>query len=67
MNLYGLTLTEATVATIMSEGHTSEEVAQEMNIKKNTVRAHIRSLFAKLGVSRQSMLVSVVLNSLATT
>lgn len=44
-----------------------DEVAEELEIKKNTVRAHLRSIFAKTGVTQQSMLVSLVLTSLAST
>lgn len=67
MNLYQLTMSEATIAILLAEGHTTDEVAQELNIKKNTVRAHLRSMFVKLGVTQQSMLVSQVLTSLAST
>lgn len=67
IKLYQLTPSQATVAILLSEGKTSEEVAEELDIKKNTVRAHMRALFAKTGVSQQSMLVSLVLKSLATT
>lgn len=67
MNLYQLTMSEATIAILLAEGHTTDEVAQELDIKKNTVRAHLRSMFVKLGVTQQSMLVSHVLTSLAST
>jgi len=67
MNLYHLTLSEATIAILLSEGNTMDEVAEELEIKKNTVRAHLRSIFAKTGVTQQSMLVSLVLTSLAST
>ncbi|NIB42923.1 helix-turn-helix transcriptional regulator [Pseudomaricurvus alkylphenolicus] len=67
MNLYQLTLSEATIAILLSEGNTMDDVAEELDIKKNTVRAHLRSIFAKTGVTQQSMLVSLVLTSLAST
>ncbi len=65
MNLYQLTLSEATIAILLSEGNTMDDVAEELDVKKNTVRAHLRSIFAKTGVTQQSMLVSLVLTSLA--
>ncbi|MGH1373624.1 MAG: helix-turn-helix transcriptional regulator [Cellvibrionaceae bacterium] len=65
MNLYQLTLSEATIAILLSEGNTMDDVAEELEVKKNTVRAHLRSIFAKTGVTQQSMLVSLVLTSLA--
>ena len=67
MDLYQLTLSEATIAILLAEGHTTDEVAEELDIKKNTVRAHLRAMFAKTGVTQQSMLVSLVLTSLAST
>lgn len=67
MNLYQLTMSEATIAILLAEGHTTDEVANELNIKKNTVRAHLRSMFVKMGVTQQSMLVTLVLTSLAST
>ncbi|GAB3114438.1 hypothetical protein G8770_15180 [Aestuariicella hydrocarbonica] len=65
MNLYNLTLSEATIAILMAEGYTTEAVCEELDIKKNTVRAHLRAMYAKTGVTQQSLLVSLVLNSLA--
>lgn len=67
MNLYQLTMSEATIAILLAEGHNTDEVANELNIKKNTVRAHLRSMFVKMGVTQQSMLVTLVLTSLAST
>ena len=65
MDLYQLTMSEATIAILLAEGHTTDEVANELDIKKNTVRAHLRSMFVKMGVTQQSMLVTLVLTSLA--
>lgn len=65
MHLYGLTLSEATLAIILAEGKTMDEAAADLGITKNTARAHLRAIFAKTGVTQQSMLVSMVLKSLA--
>lgn len=65
MTLYHLTLTEATLTILLAEGKTLDEVSQELNIARNTARAHLRSIFSKTGVTQQSMLVSLVLKSLA--
>lgn len=67
MNLYQLTMSEATIAILLAEGNSTDEVAEELDIKKNTVRAHLRSMFVKMGVTQQSMLVTLVLTSLAST
>jgi len=66
MDLYHLTATQAALVKLLAEGKTLEDVAQELNIKTSTARAHLRSIFAKTGVSQQSKLVSLVLKSLAT-
>jgi DNA-directed RNA polymerase subunit F len=36
-----------------------------LNIKRNTARAHLRSIFSKTGVRRQTELVRIFLNSVA--
>ena len=65
MHLYGLTVSEATLAIILAEGKTMDEVSADLGVTKNTARAHLRAIFAKTGVTQQSMLVSLVLKSLA--
>ncbi|MFC6634308.1 helix-turn-helix transcriptional regulator [Microbulbifer taiwanensis] len=65
MHLYGLTMSEATLAIVLSTGKTMEEAASSLGVTKNTARAHLRAIFAKTGVTQQSMLVSLVLQSLA--
>lgn len=65
MKLYQLTVTEASVAIMLTQGHTLDEVATGMNMARNTARAHLRAIFSKTGVTQQSMLVSLVLKSLA--
>ena len=65
MKLYQLTVTEASVAIMLARGETLDEVASNMDMARNTARAHLRSIFSKTGVTQQSMLVSLVLKSLA--
>ena len=65
MNLYDLTLSEACLTALLAEGKDLDEIAGELKIARNTVRAHLRAIFAKTGVTRQPMLVSLVLKSLA--
>jgi DNA-binding CsgD family transcriptional regulator/GAF domain-containing protein len=65
INLYHLTATQAALVTLLAEGKPLEDVAQALNIKTTTARAHLRSIFAKTGVTQQSKLVSLVLKSLA--
>ncbi len=63
--LFNLTPTETTVALKLADGASLEEVAEEMHIRRNTARAHLRSIFSKTGVRRQTELVRILLNSVA--
>ncbi|MBR9910629.1 MAG: helix-turn-helix transcriptional regulator [Gammaproteobacteria bacterium] len=64
-SLYQLTRAEAVLAKYLSAGITVDECATSLGITRNTVRAQLRSIFAKTGVTKQSVLVSLVLRSLA--
>lgn len=63
-DLLGLTQSEAAVAAHLAEGLAPAEVATRLGISANTVRAHLRSIFGKTGVKRQSQLVQLVHQSL---
>jgi DNA-binding CsgD family transcriptional regulator len=64
-NLFGLTPAEAEVARKLTEGLSLEQAAQALHISRNTARAHLRSIFSKSGITRQSDLVRILLNSAA--
>ncbi|GAA3844273.1 MULTISPECIES: response regulator transcription factor [Brevibacterium] len=49
-----LTVREADVLRLMAEGATNPEIAEHLFLGVSTVKSHINSLFAKLGVSRRS-------------
>ncbi len=61
--LFGLTRMEAQLALLLAEGFTLDEAAEKMNVRRNTARTHLRSIFCKTGVTRQTMLVRLMLNS----
>lgn len=63
--LFGLTPAEAGFAVLLGDGLTLDEAAMELSIARNTARAHLRSIFAKTGVSRQTQLVRLIVTSLA--
>jgi DNA-binding CsgD family transcriptional regulator/PAS domain-containing protein len=63
--LFGFTPAEASLAMLMANGMTLDEAADAMGVSRNTVRTHLRSVFAKTGVTRQPMLVSLILKSVA--
>ena len=60
--LYGLTPTEAKVAREFAGGHSYKEVAQRLRISEDTVRAHIKQIYPKTRMNRQSDLVRLVLS-----
>ncbi|WP_245611884.1 helix-turn-helix transcriptional regulator [Nevskia soli] len=64
--LFGLTRMEAALALLLAEGLTLDEAAEKMDVRRNTARTHLRSIFCKTGVTRQTMLVRLLLNSVIT-
>ena len=64
-HLFGLTGAEAMLALLLAKGLTLDEAAAELKIRKNTTRAHLRSIFAKTGVRRQTTLIHLLLSSVA--
>ena len=64
--LFGLTRKEAALALLLAEGLTLDEAADKMDVRRNTARTHLRSIFCKTGVTRQTMLVRLLLNSVVT-
>jgi DNA-binding CsgD family transcriptional regulator len=64
--LFNLTPAEAQLAILLANGLTLDEASEQLGISRNTGRAHLRSTFAKTGVTRQTMLVRLILRSVAT-
>jgi DNA-binding CsgD family transcriptional regulator len=60
-NAYGLTPTEARVANVMLECGATQEVANYCNISLHTVRAHLKQIYAKLGVDTRARFVKLML------
>lgn len=63
--LFGLTPAETALSLQLTNGLSLEEAAEALNIRRNTGRAHLRSIFSKTGVRRQTELVRIFLNSVA--
>lgn len=63
--LFNLTPAETALAIELANGFSLEEAAENLNIRRNTARAHLRSIFSKTGVRRQTELVRIILNSVA--
>jgi DNA-binding CsgD family transcriptional regulator len=62
--LYGLTSMEASLANLLMEGKTLNDCCDELGIRRSTARTHLQHLFEKVGVQRQTELVSVLLKSI---
>ena len=60
MDAYGLTPAEARVALAASSGLTIPEVARQLNLSPNTIKTHLRKVFAKTGTNRQMELARLV-------
>lgn len=63
--LFDLTHAEALLSLHMANGMTLDEAAVKLSIRRNTARAHLRAIFSKTYVTRQSTLVRLILNSVA--
>ena len=63
-SLYDLTRAESLLAKHLANGKTLDQSASALGIARNTARAQLRSIFAKTGVTQQSMLVSLIWKSL---
>lgn len=63
--LFDLTPAETALSVQLANGLSLEEAAEELGIMRNTARAHLRSIFSKTGVRRQTELVRIFLNSVA--
>jgi DNA-binding CsgD family transcriptional regulator len=50
---------------LLANGLTLDQASAELGVSRNTARTHLRSLFSKTGVSRQTMLVRLILKSVA--
>lgn len=63
--LFQLTPAETALAIQLANGLSLDEASEALNIRRNTARAHLRSIFSKTGVRRQTELVRIFLNSVA--
>jgi DNA-binding CsgD family transcriptional regulator len=62
--LFGLTSTEACLANLLMQGKSLDECCKVLDIRRSTARTHLQHLFEKVGVQRQSELVSLLLKSI---
>ncbi|MBR0869834.1 helix-turn-helix transcriptional regulator [Bradyrhizobium tropiciagri] len=60
MDAYGLTQAEARVALAASSGNTIVETAQLLKLSPNTIKTHLRRVFAKTATARQAELAGLI-------
>jgi DNA-binding CsgD family transcriptional regulator len=58
--LFGLSAAEARVAGLIGDAKTIASVARTLSTSPGTVRNHLKSIFAKVGVNRQAELVAIL-------
>jgi DNA-binding CsgD family transcriptional regulator len=63
--LFGLTPSEALLATLLASGLSLVEAAQKLNLSEGSVRTCSKRIYAKTGVNRQASLVRLILKSVA--
>ncbi|MEO8198242.1 MAG: helix-turn-helix transcriptional regulator [Thermoanaerobaculia bacterium] len=63
--LYGLTPAEARVAGEVLRGNGIDESADNLGLKRETIRTHLKHIFAKVGTTRQADLVRLLLTGAA--
>jgi DNA-binding CsgD family transcriptional regulator len=60
MDAYGLTPAEARVALAASSGNTVGDTAQLLGLSPNTIKTHLRRVFAKTATGRQTELAGLI-------
>ena len=60
---HGLTRAEARVATLIAEGRTCRQAAEQLGVSHHTVRTQLKQIFLKTGARRQSGLVRLMMGA----
>jgi DNA-binding CsgD family transcriptional regulator len=53
-DLFGMTPTEAKVATLVADGLDAGQMATRLQVQVSTIRTHLRQVFAKIGAQRMA-------------
>lgn len=61
---YGLSRAEADVASLLVQDHSIADIGGLLGVSANTVRFHLKQLFAKTGTHRQGELIRLLLTTL---
>ncbi len=63
-NLFGFTTAEARVANALLSGQSIETIAKSGDVRRDTIRAHVKRMLAKTGTKRQSDLQKLLVKAL---
>ncbi len=61
--VYGFTPREAALATLLMDGHTLHDCGKRLGISRSTVCSHLKRMFKKTRVHRQSEMISLLLKT----
>jgi len=59
---HALTPAEARVASLIASGHTGRQAAEHLGISYNTLKTHLKQVFAKTGARRQVGLIRLMMS-----
>ena len=57
---YGLSAREAEVAELIARGNTVAHIAELLFVSENTVRTHVRHIYAKLAINSREELLAMI-------
>ena len=60
---FELTAAEAKLTRLLASGNSSTEIARALSIQPNSVRVHLKSIYAKTGAHSQAELVRMLLSA----
>ena len=63
--LFGLTESEALLATLLANGYTLGEAAAKLRLTESSVRTYSKKIFSKTGAKRQAELVRLILKTVS--
>lgn len=65
MELFNFTASEARLAALLANGLTIAEISTELDISANTTKSHIKAIYEKTGVNRQTKLIQLIYKTVA--
>jgi DNA-binding CsgD family transcriptional regulator len=65
IRLYGLTPAEAKVAALIVRGMSARQAAESLGISYNTIKSHLKGVFAKTGTNGQGDLIRLIVGRAA--